>query len=226
LFLAPLLGLQAVACSHPDARFALDVNTQAIAVPASRALVVPPSGGPPIVGVTETSFANAIVQSIVLGIRSATPGQNEFVVQAFRASPPGEAELGTLADSSLSPFALSRELEDRFPGIEMQIGQAYTQNKYGPFGYAGRRGSLPLRMAAHRENQQVAAQSGRRRGFHPPAALRHGQLGGRTAALVLRLHLHRGKPSLWLGPVRRAARPFVSLGRDKLSHLPGCATCY
>jgi hypothetical protein len=124
------------ACSPPDDRFALSVYARAAAVPASRTLVVPSPGGPPIVGVTETSYANALVQTVVLRVRAATPGQNEFVVQAFRAGPAGEGETAVLGDTSLSPNAISRELEDRFPGIEMGIGQAYTQNKYGPFGYA------------------------------------------------------------------------------------------
>jgi hypothetical protein len=96
---------------------------------------VPPPGGPAVIGVTEVSYRNATVQNVILAARSATSGQNEFVIRVFQGGRTNE-ETGTLSDSSLTPDRISEELEERFPGVDMQVSLAYTQNKYGPFGFA------------------------------------------------------------------------------------------
>ena len=126
--------LSVVGCAPPSDRFGLEVATQSQAVPVGRALIQTAPGGPPVVAVTETSYANALVQNVILSTRAASPGQNEFVIRAFRADPADENEPATLADRALSAYAVGRELEDRFPGVAMRVSQAYTQNKYGPFG--------------------------------------------------------------------------------------------
>jgi hypothetical protein len=123
-------------CASGDGRFGLDVVSQAAAVPASRALVVPPPAGPPIVGVVERSYANAVVQNVALATRAATPGQSEIVVRALRGGPAGEGETATLDDGRMSADAIAREMDERLPGIDMRASLAYTQNKYGPFGFA------------------------------------------------------------------------------------------
>jgi hypothetical protein len=128
--------LSIVGCAPPSDRFELEVATQSEAIPLGRALIQTAPGGPPVVAVTETSYTNALVQNVILSTRAATPGQNEFVIRAFRADPADENEPATLADRALSSYAVGRELEDRFPGVAMRVSQAYTQNKYGPFGFA------------------------------------------------------------------------------------------
>jgi hypothetical protein len=145
----PLGLLLVCACASQTSRFELDIAAQSAVVPVSRALIQLGPGGPAIAGVTETSYSNAVMQHVVLSTRAATPGQNEFIVRAYRAGPADENEPATLGDRVLSSYAIGRELEDRFPGVEMSIGQAYSQNKYGPFGYAlGRPGNGDLCLYA------------------------------------------------------------------------------
>jgi hypothetical protein len=123
------------ACSTTNEDFELSVTSQAQSVPAGRAFVVPPPGGPSVIGVTQVTYVNAVAQTIVLSTRSSYAGSNQFVVRAFRGEP-GEGETNTLSDTRLAPERIGEELEKEFPGVDMRVSLAYTQNKYGPFGFA------------------------------------------------------------------------------------------
>ncbi len=142
----PLLGLALAACSQTDSR--LERSSLANDVEAQQAIILPPPGGPAIVGVVERRYANAIQQEIALGTNSSVPGQNLLRVQMFG---PVGAEGGDtrLPDTPLSEAGIGREMRRALPGIAMQRSPLYTQNSYGPFGYAlGRRGARDLCLYA------------------------------------------------------------------------------
>ncbi|KRD96350.1 hypothetical protein ASE63_11695 [Bosea sp. Root381] len=121
----------------------LTVATRAIAVAPSRAIVIPPVGGPAIVSVTQRSYDNAVSQEIRLATRGATPGENAIYAALFTAADVVETEgvEGSLLKMpSLDDYAIAREMEERLPGVVMMPSAVFVQNKYGPFGYAFGRG--------------------------------------------------------------------------------------
>ena len=121
------------------------VATMTIEVPTTDALVLPEPGGPTVLSVIETRYLNALEQEIVLGTRSAAPGQNSFHVVFFG---PVEGRTGwenIRNDDMLRDEVLETEMEERFPGIVMRTSGYFVQNRYGPFGYAiGRAGANDL----------------------------------------------------------------------------------
>lgn len=106
-------------------------------VPATRAAIVPPPGGPSIVAVLQRSYQNGLSQEIALSTASLTPGQNTFYVTLATASTP-QSEIDDVLSLpfSITQDRIAREMEERLPGIEMQTSLVYVQNKYGPFGFA------------------------------------------------------------------------------------------
>lgn len=112
------------------------VATMTIEVPAVEALVLPEPGGPRVIGVIETRFANALQQEVMLGTDAATPGQNAFHVTFFG---PVEGRTGPeniKNDTFLADDALAEEMERALPGVDMRPSTYFVQNRYGPFGYA------------------------------------------------------------------------------------------
>ncbi len=131
-----VIGLQSlVACSAQGDRFSLNVLSQAQSVPLGQALIVPPPGGPAVIGVTQTAYENGLEQNVLLATNSAVPGQNEFTVRALKDEP-ADNQTVVLGEERLQPERIGEELEERFPGVDMQVSLAYVQNKYGPFGFA------------------------------------------------------------------------------------------
>lgn len=129
------IPLLAAACTtRPELGFA----TLMTEVPATRAIVVPPPGGPSIVAVLERKYRNGVSQEIALSTASLVPGQNAFYVSlASGTSPPSEIDdVLTVPGLALMQDRVQREMEERLPGIEMQTSLVYVQNKYGPFGFA------------------------------------------------------------------------------------------
>lgn len=105
-------------------------------VPAARAIVVPPPGGPSVVAVLQQQYQNGLSQEIALSTASLTTGQNAFYVSLLNNTA-GSMEIpDTLSPPSLSPDRLQREMEERMPGVEMETSLVYVQNKFGPFGFA------------------------------------------------------------------------------------------
>lgn len=144
--LPSLLVFVLAACAQTDSR--LERSSLAAGVPAQQAIALPPPGGPAIIGVVERRYANAIQQDIALATKSAVPGQNLLRVQMFG---PVGAEGGDtrLPDLPLSETEVWREMRRRLPGVAMQRSPLYTQNSYGPFGYAiGRHGAGDLCLYA------------------------------------------------------------------------------
>ncbi|MBM1170259.1 cellulose biosynthesis protein BcsN [Microvirga arabica] len=105
-------------------------------VPATRAIVVPPPGGPSIVAVLQRNFQNGISQEIALSTASLTSGQNAFYVSLLNNTASNMEIPETLSLPPLTPDRIEREMEERIPGVAMQTSLVYVQNKFGPFGFA------------------------------------------------------------------------------------------
>lgn len=113
--------------------------SRAVAVDPSRALVLPPPGSPPVIGVTQRSYDNAIMQTISLATRGRTPGENTIQVAFFTAAdlPDSTGVEGNLLKlPGIDDFAVAQDMEERLPGVAMAPSAVFVQNKYGPFGYA------------------------------------------------------------------------------------------
>lgn len=117
------------------------VATMTIEVPAAEALILPQPGGPRVVGVIETRFANALQQKVMLGTDALTPGQNAFDVTFFGPVEGRTGDENIKTDSFLGDDALAEEMERALPGVDMRPSTYFVQNRYGPFGYALGRGS-------------------------------------------------------------------------------------
>ncbi|WP_201831174.1 cellulose biosynthesis protein BcsN [Microvirga zambiensis] len=110
-------------------------------VPATRAIIVPPPGGPSVVAVLQRTYQDGISQEIALSTASLTTGQNAFYVSMLNNTQTNPEQAETLSLPSLSQDRLLSEMEDRIPGVEMQTSLVYVQNKFGPFGFATGRSS-------------------------------------------------------------------------------------
>jgi hypothetical protein len=111
------------------------------AVPATRAIVVPPPGGPSVVAVLQQTYQNGISQEIALSTASLTSGQNAFYVSLLNNTASNMEIPETLSLPPLTPDRIEREMEERIPGVAMQTSLVYVQNKFGPFGFATGRSS-------------------------------------------------------------------------------------
>lgn len=110
-------------------------------VPATRAIIVPPPGGPSIVAVLQQNFQNGVSQEIALSTASLTTGQNGFYVSLLNNTSSNMEFSETLSVPPLTPDRIEREMEERIPGVAMQTSLVYVQNKFGPFGFATGRSS-------------------------------------------------------------------------------------
>ncbi len=145
LVTAALLGAMAAGCGEQRLTDAeLSFATRSIAVDPSRAIIMLPPGGPPIVNVTQRNYENAVSQTITLATRGRTPGENAIHAAFLTAAdvPDTNGVEGRLLSlPSIEDFAIAREMEERLPGVAMVPSAAYVQNRYGPFGYAYGRGA-------------------------------------------------------------------------------------
>jgi Cellulose biosynthesis protein BcsN len=119
----------------------LDYATLNSEVPATRAIVVPPPGGPSVVAVLQRTFQNGISQEIALSTASLTSGQNAFYASLLNNTASNMEIPETLSLPPLTPDRIEREMEERIPGVAMQTSLVYVQNKFGPFGFATGRSS-------------------------------------------------------------------------------------
>lgn len=150
LGLALGFALAAGACAYP-LRGGEDpkVATMTIEVPASQSLVLPEPGGPRVLTVLETRYLNALEQEVVLGTRSASPGQNAFHVIFFGPIEGRTGRDNIKQDDRVSEESIADEMEEVLPGVSMHVSTFFVQNRYGPFGYAiGRAGTNDLCMYA------------------------------------------------------------------------------
>jgi hypothetical protein len=134
-----LASLLLAGCAAPGAPASFSQRQER---PANEAYVMPPPGGPQVLGVIEERFINAIQQDLALATRSALPGQNRLNAQFFGPYGANTGRDNRQFDSPLDHAHVRDELRLEFPRVPMAISTIYVANKYGPFGYAvGRQGS-------------------------------------------------------------------------------------
>ncbi|MFK8250178.1 cellulose biosynthesis protein BcsN [Ancylobacter terrae] len=137
-----LAGLAGACAPYPLRGADPTIASQTNEVPITRALILPPPGGPKVLAVTEIQFQNAVEQEVVLSTRSATPGQNALHIVMFGPAAGNVGAERTRKDERLSEEALAEEMEKRLPDVPMHVSTFFVQNRYGPFGYAiGRTGT-------------------------------------------------------------------------------------
>lgn len=105
----------------------------ATTVPLTDAMIFPPPGGPMLLSVVETNYANAVHQDIALATNARTAGENKISVSRFLGRS-GNGNNGELADSPT--VDLYAEASAAWPEVSMMVSPFYVQNFYGPFGYA------------------------------------------------------------------------------------------
>lgn len=110
-------------------------------VPPTKAVILPPPGGPSVVAVLERKYQNGVSQEIALSTASATPGQNAFHVSMVNDFETLSELDDTLRVRRVSPEVVQNEMEERLAGVAMRISLFYAQNKFGPFGFATGRSS-------------------------------------------------------------------------------------
>ena len=127
------------ACStQSELRFSAQMSE----VPATRAVILPPPGGPSVVAVVERKYQNGVSQEIALSTASATPGQNAIYVSMVNDFETLSEIDDTLRVRRITPEVIQNEMDDRLAGVDMRISLFYAQNKYGPFGFATGRSSV------------------------------------------------------------------------------------
>lgn len=131
LFAAALLAALVSGCAHTP-----ELTPQiATSVAANQALIFPPIGGPGILGIVETTRANAVTQEISLATEARTPGQNKITVTLFEGKG-GDGSDADLKDVPFTQVNLTEEALAAWPNSGMSVSPYYVQNDYGPFGYA------------------------------------------------------------------------------------------
>ncbi|SFB61060.1 Cellulose biosynthesis protein BcsN [Rhizobium sp. NFR07] len=113
-------------------------------VDLEKAMVMPPPGGPAIVGVVQKSYRNGLEQTLSLATSSSVPGQNYMKVAIIGGRGEGSSKLSY---RPLRAGALQQEIVRAAPGVRLSRSPIFLQNSYGPFGYAfghGRSGDACL----------------------------------------------------------------------------------
>ncbi len=109
------------------------------AVEPHTAFVVPPPGGPAIVGIVEQRFVNGVSQDIALSTASRVAEQNAIAVRLVGPVRFGAGGQSSLPDRPISAASIASDMRKAFPGVSMGRSPFYVQNRYGPFGYAAGR---------------------------------------------------------------------------------------
>lgn len=95
-----------------------------------------PAGGPAIITVLEKRYRDAIVRETVLATNSRVSGQNFLTVTLYGPVGYVTVDDNALGEASILPTQIAREFEWYLFGVPMKTSLIYTQNKYGPFGFA------------------------------------------------------------------------------------------
>ncbi|CDN57911.1 Hypothetical protein RG1141_PA10790 (plasmid) [Neorhizobium galegae bv. officinalis bv. officinalis str. HAMBI 1141] len=104
---------------------------------ADKALIMPPPGGPTVLGVVQTQHTNATEQTVSLATNSSIPGQNYLKVSFIGGSQGSNTSMGHYR--TVNEAGLRREYAAAVPGVRMTRSNIYLQNAYGPFAYASGR---------------------------------------------------------------------------------------
>ena len=105
------------------------------AVATDRAFVTLSPGGPPVLSVIQSDYANATRQTIALTSQGGTPGENQLRVDVFGLRNNNVSAERSLPDLPLSEAELSAEGQEALPAVPLRLSLSYLQNRYGPFGY-------------------------------------------------------------------------------------------
>lgn len=94
-----------------------------------------------VVQVRTRRHANGLTQTIVLAADRATRGENVIEV-TMRTEPEGERYENLVSLKRPDAADIQKELDERFPGADMQMQPFILRNAYGPYGLAaGRQGA-------------------------------------------------------------------------------------
>jgi hypothetical protein len=110
-------------------------NSGARAVPTDHAFVSLGPGGPAVLSVIQSDYANATRQTIALATRGKTPGENQLRVDVLGVKNDNVALDSSLPDLPLKEAELAVEAQDALPDASLRVSNSYLQNRYGPFGY-------------------------------------------------------------------------------------------
>ena len=110
--------------------------------PLTSAIALMPSEAGRVIQVNQREFTDGIQQEIVLTADASARGENRIDV-LLRTSPENDSQYDNLIKMKRPTDAdVAREMEERFPGMRMDIAAVLLQNSHGPYGIAsGRRGA-------------------------------------------------------------------------------------
>ncbi|SFV28078.1 Cellulose biosynthesis protein BcsN [Devosia crocina] len=109
--------------------------SEAESVRPTKAMILPPPGGPAIVNVVSTTFPNAVRQDIWLATEARSTGENKISIIRFTGRG-GDGSDAALQDIPFTQVNLTEEALAAWPDSGMSVSPYYVQNAYGPFGYA------------------------------------------------------------------------------------------
>lgn len=109
--------------------------SEAEIVRPTKAMILPPPGGPAIVNVVSTTFPNAVRQDIWLATEARSTGENKISIIRFTGRG-GDGSDAALQDIPFTQVDLTEEALAAWPDSGMSVSPYYVQNAYGPFGYA------------------------------------------------------------------------------------------
>lgn len=95
-----------------------------------------PAGGPAIITVLEKRYRDAIVRESILATDSSVSGQNFLTVTLYGPVGYVTVDDNALGKDSIEPAQIAREFQWYLFDVPMKTSLIYTQNKYGPFGFA------------------------------------------------------------------------------------------
>jgi hypothetical protein len=131
-----VIVMMALIASGCAAQRTIVENSGARAVPTDHAFVSLGPGGPAILSVIQSDYANATRQTIALATRGKTPGENQLRVDVFGVKNDNIPLDSSLPDLPLKEAELAAEAQDALPDVSLRVSNVYLQNRYGPFDYS------------------------------------------------------------------------------------------
>jgi hypothetical protein len=130
-----IILMMALVASGCAAQRTIVENSGARSVPTDHAFVSLGPGGPAVLSVIQSDYANATRQTIALVTRGKTPGENQLRVDVFGLKNDNVALDTSLPDLPLKEADLNAEAQDALPDVPLRVSNNFLQNRYGPFGY-------------------------------------------------------------------------------------------
>jgi hypothetical protein len=127
--------MMALVASGCAAQRTIVESSSARAVGLGHAFVSLGPGGPAVLSVIETDYANATRQTIALTTHGKTPGDNQLRIDLSGIKNDNVSPETTIPDRPLNEADLSAEAQEALPDVSLRMSLNYLQNRYGPFGY-------------------------------------------------------------------------------------------